>query len=64
MKSEYKGYKPGDRIELIHMDDIQAVPAGTLGTIESIDDIGQLRMKWDNGRTLAVNLDLDSIRKI
>ena len=64
MKSEYKGYKPGDRIELIHMDDSQAVTDGTKRTIDYIDDIGQLHMKWDNGRTLAVNLDLDSVRKI
>ncbi len=64
MKSEYRGYKPGDRIELIHMEDSQAVPEGTKGTINHIDDIGQLHMSWDNGRSLAVNLDVDEIRKI
>lgn len=64
MKSEYRGYKPGDRIELIHMEDSQAVPEGTKGTINHIDDIGQLHMSWDNGRSLAVNLDVDIIRKI
>jgi len=64
MKSEYRGYKPGDRIELIHMDDNFAVPVGTLGTIKRIDDIGQLHMAWDNGRTLAVNLEIDSERKV
>lgn len=64
MKSEYKGYKPGDRIRLIHMEDSQAVSSGTCGTIKYIDDIGQLHMNWDNGRTLAVNLDVDIIEKI
>lgn len=64
MKSEYRGYKVGDRIKLIHMEDNQAVPGGTCGTIDCIDDIGQLHMKWDNGRTLAVNLDEDIITKI
>ena len=64
MKQEYKGYKPGDRIEIIHMDDIQTIPSGTQGTIDYIDDIGQLHMKWDNGRTLAINLDVDSIKKL
>lgn len=64
MKSEYRGYKVGDRIKLIHMKDSQAVPSGTCGTIDYIDDIGQLHMKWDNGRTLAVNLDEDVIKKI
>lgn len=64
MKSEYRGYKVGDRIKLIHMEDSQAVPSGTCGTIDCIDDIGQLNMKWDNGRTLVVNLDEDIITKI
>ena len=64
MKSEYRGYKVGDRIKLIHMEDSQAVPSGTCGTIDYIDDIGQLHMKWENGRTLAVNLDIDIITKI
>ena len=64
MKQEYKGYKPGDRIEMIYMDDIQAIPSGTQGMIDYIDDIGQLHMKWDNGRTLAVNLDVDIIEKV
>lgn len=64
MKSSYKGYKPGDRIELISMEDSQAVPIGTKGTIDYIDDIGQLHMHWDNGRSLAVNLDVDIIKRI
>ncbi len=64
MKTEYMGFKPGDRIELIHMSDSHAVPAGTKGTIDHIDDIGQLHMKWDNGRALAVDLDVDTVKKI
>lgn len=64
MKSEYKGYKPGDRIVLLYMEDDQAVPEGTKGTINYIDDIGQLHMSWDNGRSLAINLDVDRIRKL
>ena len=64
MKSEYKGFKPGDRIKLIHMIDEQAVPDGTKGTIDHIDDIGQLHVNWDNGRHIAVILGLDSIEKI
>ena len=46
------------------MDDIKAVSAGTKGSIEYIDGIGQLCMKWDNKRTLVVNLDVDNVRKI
>ena len=47
-------YPPGTRIRLGHMEDKQAVPDGTEGTVQLVDDQGQLMMKWDNGRTLAV----------
>ena len=33
-------YKTGMRIELIEMDDPQAPPVGTRGTIIAVDDIG------------------------
>ena len=42
-------YKAGMRIELIEMDDPQAPPAGTCGTIIAVDDIGSLIVNWDNG---------------
>ena len=42
-------YKAGTRIELIEMDDPQAPPAGTRGTIIAVDDIGSLIVNWDNG---------------
>ena len=31
---------------------------------EAVDDIGQLHMKWDNGRTLALVPGEDSFRKL
>lgn len=42
-------YQAGMRIELIHMDDVQAPPAGTHGTITAVDDVGDLIVTWDNG---------------
>ena len=45
---------PDTRIQLIHMEDQWAVPSGTRGTVDHVDDAGQLHMKWDNGRTLAI----------
>ncbi len=60
-----KEYPPGTRIELIHMDDPYApVPSGTRGTVQLVDDAGQIHMKWDNGRTLALVPGEDSFRKI
>jgi hypothetical protein len=42
-------YTKGLRIELIHMDDPQAPPAGTRGTNITVDDVGDLVVAWDNG---------------
>ena len=57
-------YPPGTRIRLDHMQDSQAVPDGTEGTVDLVDDIGQLHMKWDNGRTLALVPGEDSFSVI
>ena len=40
-------YPPGTRIELICMNDpYSPVERGMRGTVQSVDDIGQLLMKW------------------
>ncbi len=57
-------YPPGTRIELIHMEDHWAVPSGTRGTVEYVDDAGQVHPIWDNGRTLAIVPQVDSFRKL
>ena len=40
------------------------VPPGTRGTVDFVDDAGQIHMKWDNGRTLAIVPSEDSFRKL
>ena len=48
-------YPPGTRIRLNSMDDPYApIAPGTEGEVDFVDDIGQLHMKWGNGRTLAL----------
>ena len=58
-------YPPGTRVELDHMEDAFApVPSGTRGTVSVVDSIGQIHMKWDNGRSLALVPGVDSFRKL
>ena len=35
-----KEYPIGTRVELVHMDDFQAPPIGTKGTVRGVDDAG------------------------
>lgn len=46
--------KIGDRVECISMDDPQAVPAGTRGTVYHIDGMGTIHVRWDNGSGLGL----------
>lgn len=58
-------YPKGTRIEIISMNDpYSSIESGTKGTIERVDDIGALHMKWDNGRTLGVVPGEDSFKVI
>lgn len=57
-------YPAGTRVELVQMDDAQAPPAGTKGTVLGVDDTGSLVMLWDTGRGLNVVYGEDIVRKI
>ncbi len=57
-------YPAGTRVRLVRMDDCQAPPAGTLGTVTGIDDTGSLLMHWDNGCGLNVIYGVDIVRKV
>lgn len=59
-----KEYPQGTRIKLIQIDDFQAPPSGTLGTIKGIDDVGNLLVQWDNGSSLNILYGLDQFEKI
>ena len=49
-----KSYLKGTRVILISMEDIQAPPVGTKGTVIDVDDIGSIMVSWDNGSSLNV----------
>ena len=59
-----KKYPKGTRVELIRMDDSQAPPRGTKGTVIGVDDTGSLLMRWDNGCGLNVLYGIDLVAKI
>lgn len=57
-------YTPGTRVELLHMDDVQAPPIGTQGTVIGVDDIGSIMVRWDNGSGLSVAYGEDSCKVV
>lgn len=58
-------YPTGTRVELLNMDDLQAPPVGTQGTVYDVDDTGSLLVHWDNGSSLNVVFDGgDMVRKV
>lgn len=59
-----KMYPVGTRIKLNYMEDSFAVPSGMTGTVDYVDDEGQIGMSWDNGRTLLLVYGIDSFSKI
>lgn len=64
LKALRKQYPDGTRVELLQMDDIQAPPLGTMGTVYGIDDTGSLLVRWDNGSGLSVIFGEDVVRKV
>lgn len=57
-------YLVGMRVELVRMDDVQAPPVGTKGTVTGVDDTASVMVAWDNGCGLNVVYGKDIIRKI
>ena len=57
-------YPVGTRVELVRMDDPQAPPIGTKGTVKGVDDIGSIIVAWDNGCGLSVAYGADICRKV
>lgn len=57
-------YPIGTRVELVQMEDIQAPPIGTRGTVIGVDDIASIMVKWDSGSNLKVVYGVDICKKI
>lgn len=57
-------YPAGCRVELVRMDDPQAPPIGTRGTVIDVDDTASILVRWDNGCGLNVLYGEDECRKV
>lgn len=57
-------YPSGTRIQLHTMSGEADMPSGLMGTVNFVDDAGQLQMTWDNGRSLALVPGEDSFSVI
>ena len=57
-------YPAGARVELLQMDDVQAPPIGTKGTVVGVDDAGSIMVRWDNGSGLSVAYGMDCCRSL
>ena len=57
-------YPAGARVELVRMEDVQAPPVGTKGTVLGVDDTGSLLMRWDTGSGLNVVCGEDIVKKL
>ena len=59
-----RDYPAGTRIELVRMEDAQAPPMGTKGTVRGIDDTGSLLVSWETGSSLNGIYGVDLVRKL
>lgn len=59
-----RDYPRGCRVELVKMDDPQAPPMGTEGTVAGVDDTGSVMVSWDNGSGLSVVFGEDCCRRL
>jgi len=53
-------YPKGTQIVLERMNGENQMPCGLKGTVTHVDDAGQIHMKWENGSSLALNVDEDN----
>lgn len=55
-------YPKGTQVCLGHMEGEKDMPFGLKGTVSFVDDIGQIFVSWENGRSLPLNTEVDSFQ--
>ena len=59
-----RSFPEGCRVVLVSMNDRQAPPEGTQGTVMRVDDMGTIHVKWDTGSSLGVAYGEDFCRRV
>ena len=52
-------YPAGTVVRLGQMEGEHQMPSGMEGKVTGVDDIGQIHVEWENGSTLALNVEED-----
>ena len=55
-----KTYPEGTKVKLLSMDDPQAPPSGTIGTVTCVDDAATIHVNWETGSSLGLIVGEDS----
>lgn len=60
-----KEYPEGTKVELISLDDpYKHIPMGTVGTVNYVDDAGNLHTSWEGYGSLSLIYGVDEWKKI
>lgn len=54
-------YPAGTVVRLGQMEGEHQMPSGMEGKVTGVDDIGQIHVEWENGSTLALNVEEDDL---
>ena len=57
-------FPKGTRVVLIEMEDPQAPPTGTKGTVQFVDDAMNINVAWDTGSHLNLIYGVDRFSKL
>lgn len=57
-------YPEGTKVRLVRMEDRQAPPIGTIGTVMYVDDVATVHVAWSNGSSLGVVYGDDYCEKV
>ncbi len=63
VKAIRKAYRKGTRIECLNdTDHYHPIEPGTTGSVEEVDAMGNIYIRWDDGRRSSMMVDRDTIR--